>query len=270
MSASKGSQRAALQRYHAFLVDLDGVLVRGSVPLPGAPEALRKLHTLGRVVVFSNNSTRSRRAFAERLQTLGFETSPEMIVNSAFIAARYLLERSGPSPVYAIGEEGLREELTASGHELVGPEEADFVIAGLDRGFRYEQLTEALQALLRGARFIAANVDPVYPTAESLIPGAGAIVGAIRGMGYPPEEIVGKPSPIAFRVAMRVVGVRDSRRCLVIGDRLDTDIEGAKRAGMDSVLVFTGVTRPKDLIHSEVQPTLAAESLAALVLETAS
>jgi HAD superfamily hydrolase (TIGR01450 family) len=254
-----------MQRYRAFLVDLDGVLVRGSQPLPGAPEALRKLHTLGRVVVFSNNSTHSRRAFAERLRAFGFEISPERIVSSAFIVARYLLERSGPSPVYAIGEEGLREELTAAGHELVSPEEADFVVAGLDRGFRYEQLTDALRALLRGARFIAANADPVYPTAEGLIPGAGAIVGAIRGMGYPFEEIVGKPSPSAFRVAMDTAGVKNPKECLVIGDRLDTDIEGAKHAGMDSVLVFTGVTRLEDVIHSETQPTFTAESLAALV-----
>jgi HAD superfamily hydrolase (TIGR01457 family) len=254
-----------MQRYRAFLVDLDGVLVRGSAPLPGAPEALSKLQKLGRVVVFSNNSTRSRRAFAERLQALGFEITPEMIVSSAFIAVRYLLERSGPSSVYAIGEEGLREELTAAGHELVSPEGADFVVAGLDRGFRYEQLTEALQALLRGATFIAANADPVYPTAEGLIPGAGAIVGAIRGMGYPPAEIVGKPSPIAFRVAMETAGVKNAKECLVIGDRLDTDIEGAVRAGIDSVLVFTGVTRPEDLIHSETQPTFTAESFAALV-----
>lgn len=253
-----------IQRYRAFLVDLDGVLVRGSQTLPGAPDALKKLQKLGRVVVFSNNSTRSRRAFAERLRALGFEITPEMIVSSAFIVARYLLERSGPSPVYAIGEEGLREELTAAGHELVGPEEAHFVVAGLDRGLRYKQLTEALQALLRGAKFIAANADPVYPTAEGLIPGAGAIVGAIRGMGYPPEEVVGKPSPIAFRVAMETAGV-PNKECLVIGDRLDTDIEGAVRAGVDSLLVFTGVTRPEDLIHSETQPTFTAESLAALV-----
>ena len=251
--------------YRAFLVDLDGVLVRGSEPLPGAPEALRTLQERGRVVVFSNNSTRSRRAFAERLRAMGFPVRPEEIVNSAFVVAQYLRERSGPARVYAIGEEGLREELEAAGHTLTPPEEAEYVVVGLDRRFRYEQLAEALRALLRGAVFVAANADPVFPTDQGLIPGAGALVGALQGMGYPPQEIVGKPSPIAFRVALKATGVASPRECLMIGDRLDTDVEGARRAGMDSALVLTGVLRPEDLEGSEIKPTFVAESLAALV-----
>lgn len=255
------------QRYRAFLVDLDGVLVRGSEPLPGAPEALRALQGRGRVIVFSNNSTRSRRAFAERLRAIGFPVRPEEIVNSAFVVAQYLRERSGPARVYPIGEAGLREELEAAGHVIVPPEEAEYVVVGLDRGFRYEQLAEALRALLKGAAFIAANADPVFPTARGLIPGAGALVGAIEGMGYPPQEVVGKPSPIAFRVALKAAGVEKPSQCLMIGDRLDTDIKGARRAGMDSALMLTGVTRPEDLEESEIKPTFVAESLAALVRE---
>ncbi len=257
-----------LRRYRAFFVDLDGVLVRGSEPLPGAPEALRALQGRGRVIVFSNNSTRSRRAFAERLRSLGFPVSPEEIVNSAFVVAQHLRERSGPSRVYPIGEEGLREELEAAGHRVVAPEEAEYVVVGLDRRFRYEQLVEALRALLRGAVFVAANADPVFPTAEGLLPGAGALVGALTGMGYPPREIVGKPSPIAFRVAMRAAGVTDPRECLVIGDRRDTDIEGARRAGMDAVLVLTGVTRREDLEEEGGRSILVVGSLAALLLSS--
>ncbi len=256
---------AGLEKYQAFLIDLDGVLVRGGEPLPGAAEALRRLKGLGRVIVLSNNSTRSRKEFAERLQGLGFEVSPEEIVNSAYILARRLLELAGPSPVFVIGEEGLREELELAGHRLTGPEEARFLAVGMDRALTYEKLAQALRALRRAARFLATNADPTYPTPEGEVPGAGAVVGAIRGMGFPPEEVVGKPAEVAFRVALEAAGVDDPKKCLLIGDRLETDILGAARLGIDSVLVLTGVTSQEDLGKSAVRPTWTAASLAELV-----
>lgn len=256
---------AELGKYRAFLIDLDGVLVRGGQPLPGAAEALQRLKGLGKVIVLSNNSTRSRRAFAQRLQGLGFAVAPEEVVNSAYILARRLLELAGPSPVFTIGEEGLKEELELAGHRLVGPEEAAFLAVGMDRELSYEKLLLALRALRRGARFFAANADPTFPTPEGEVPGAGAVVGAITGMGFPPEEVVGKPSEVAFRVALEAAGISEPRACLVIGDRLETDILGAARAGLDSALVLTGVTSPKELAGSPVKPTYVAASLAALV-----
>ncbi|MCR4403960.1 MAG: HAD-IIA family hydrolase [Candidatus Acetothermia bacterium] len=257
--------RPELGRYRAFLVDLDGVLIRGGQPLPGAVEALQRLRELGRVIVFSNNSTRSRRAFAARLQREGFAVAPEEVVNSAYILGRRLLELSGPSKVFMIGEEGLKEELELAGHRLVGPEEANFLVTGMDRELSYEKLLLALRALRRGARFFAANADPTYPTPEGEVPGAGAVVGAIQGMGFPPEEVVGKPAEVAFRVALEAAGVKDPRDCLVIGDRLETDVLGARRAGLESALVLTGVTSPDELEESPIRPTYVAESLAALV-----
>jgi len=261
-----------LENYRAFLVDLDGVLVRGGEPLPGAAEAAGQLKRLGRysesghkVVVFSNNSTRSRRGFAAWLSGLGFAIGPEEIVNSAYIVAQHILKLAGPSAVFIVGEEGLKEELELAGHRLALPEEAEFLVVGMDRELSYKKLARALLALLRGARFIAANADPTFPTLRGLLPGAGVVVGAIEGMGFPPDEIVGKPEQVAFEVAMAVTGVNDSRECLLIGDRLETDILGAERAGLDSVLVLTGVTKQEDLEKSEIRPTWVAESLAALV-----
>ena len=262
MTISKN--KPELGRYRAFLLDMDGVLVHGWRPLPGAAEALRKLRSHGRVVVFSNNSTRSRRAFAQRLQEVGLEVAPEEIVNSAYVVAQYLRELNGPAKVYCIGEEGLREELELAGHRLVPPEEAQFVIAGMDREFDYQKLAEALRALLRGARLIATNTDATFPTPEGLLPGAGAIVGALRGMGFEPEAIVGKPSPIAFRVALSAAGARPEE-CLVIGDRLETDILGAQRAGLDSVLVLSGVTSQAELEGSPIKPTWVVRDLRSLV-----
>ncbi|MGQ9734068.1 MAG: HAD-IIA family hydrolase, partial [Candidatus Bipolaricaulia bacterium] len=252
-----------LRNYRAFLIDLDGVLIRGSLPLPGAAEALERLRELGgKVLIFSNNSTRSRRAFAQRLQGLGFAIESEEVVNSAYILGQRLLELSGPSRAFMIGEEGLKEELELAGHHLVGPEEADFLVVGMDRQLTYEKLRQALRALRRGARFLAANADPTFPTPEGEVPGAGAIVGAITGMGFPPEEVVGKPSPIAFRVALQAAGVSNARNCLVIGDRLETDILGAREAGLDSALVLTGVTSREELERSPIRPTWVAASLA--------
>ena len=274
---TKTKLKLELARYRAFLVDLDGVLIRGQEPLPGAAEALQRLKELGRVIVFSNNSTRSRRAFAERLTQLGLALTPEEIVNSAYIAAQHLRglaeagAGAGSAQVYVIGEEGLREELELAGHRLVPPEEAEFLVVGLDRALTYEKLAGALRALLRGARFIATNVDPTLPAPGGLLPGAGAIVGAIQGMGFPPEVVVGKPSIIAFKVALATAGV-SPEECLVIGDRLETDILGANRAGLDSVLVLTGVTKREDLERQErgegkqdEKPTWIVESLPALV-----
>jgi len=277
MTMTKTELKLELARYRAFLVDLDGVLIRGQEPLPGAAEALQRLKELGRVIVFSNNSTRSRRAFAERLTQLGLALTPEEIVNSAYIAAQHLRglaeagAGAGSAQVYVIGEEGLREELELAGHRLVPPEEAEFLVVGLDRALTYEKLAGALRALLRGARFIATNVDPTLPAPGGLLPGAGAIVGAIQGMGFPPEVVVGKPSIIAFKVALATAGV-SPEECLVIGDRLETDILGANRAGLDSVLVLTGVTKREDLERQERgegkqdgKPTWIVESLPALV-----
>lgn len=186
-------------------------------------------------------------------------------MNSAYVAARHLLKQAGPSPVFVIGEGGLRRELELAGHRLTGPEEARFLVAGMDRQLVYEKLSQALQALLHGARFIATNADRTFPALQGQKPGAGAVVGAISGMGFPPEEIVGKPSPIALQVALETAGVSDPREGLLIGDWLETDILGAQRMGMDSVLVLTGIASPEDLEGGEIRPTWTVESLAALV-----
>ena len=263
---SQRGHKLDLRAYRAFLIDLDGVLVRGSQVIPGAGDALATLRELAPIVVLSNNSTRSRRSFAEGLQKRDLPVKPEEIVNSAYVVARYIRALAGPSPVFVIGEEGLLEELQLAGHTIAEPEEARFLVVGLDRALHYEKLAQGLRALLRGARFLATNADPTYPAPQGLIPGAGAIVGAIRGMGYEPEAIVGKPSEVAFRAAMEAAGASEPRECLMIGDRLDTDIAGAARLGMDTALVLTGVTTPEDLKHwTGPQPVWVAESLAELV-----
>lgn len=250
----------------AFILDVDGVLVRGNQPLPGAASALQKLKARGRVVLLTNNSTRSRAEAAQNLRRLGFPLNPEHIVTSAYVAARYIVEKFGRSRVWVLGEEGLREELRRAGHTLVEPEHAEWIVAGMDRNLTYEKLCQALRGLLGGARFLATNRDATFPTPKGLLPGAGACVGAIEGMGFPPEQVVGKPNPAAFQIALEVAGV-PPEAALMVGDRLETDILGAQRVGMDTCLVLSGVSRREDVERLGIEPTYVVEDLLALVRE---
>lgn len=249
------------EHYRGFLLDVDGVLVRDTEVLPGAPEALAALRRRGRVLLVSNNSTLSRAAYAEKLHRLGFELAPEAILSSAVLAARYL-DRYGPSRVFVVGEAGLRQELVAAGHALV-EEDAGWLVTGMDRTLSYDKLARGLKVLLAGGRWVGTNADATFPVPGGVLPGAGAVVGAFRGMGFEPEAIVGKPSRFCFEQALSALGVENPREVLMIGDRLDSDIRGAAAAGLDSLLVLSGVTaRPA---AGEPQPTYVAASLAAAV-----
>ncbi len=250
--------------FKAFLVDVDGVLVKGGEPIPGAREALSELKRLGAVVILTNNSTRSRARTAELLQSLHFPVAPEEVVTSSYIAARWLLDRAGPSRVWTIGEEGLSEELQLAGHTLVPPQEAEWIVVGMDRSLTYAKLADALRALLSGARLLATNRDGTFPTPQGLLPGAGAVVGAIEGMGFSPEAVVGKPSPVAFEIALRVAGAAPGE-ALMIGDRWETDIHGAKQAGLATALVLSGVSSPAELPRYDPPPDFVAEDIGGLV-----
>jgi len=254
-----------LGNYRGFIVDIDGVLVRGSEPISGATQALDRLSERGRVVLLSNNATRTRRAIAERLQSLGFDVDPARVVNSAFIVAEYLKQEMGSAAVFMVGEAGLRQELEMAGHTIVDPDDAGVVVTGMDRELTYGKLADALRALVRGARYVATNADATFPTPDGPTPGAGAIVGALRGMGYPPEQIVGKPSKTAFEIAMATLDIDDPNQCLVIGDRLETDIEGALNVRCDAALVLTGVTSRVEAEDSGVLPTYVIESIEAIM-----
>jgi 4-nitrophenyl phosphatase len=246
-----------LSRYKGFLLDIDGVLLRGGRALPGAKDALATLRKLGPVLLLTNNSTKSRAGTAQRLSEAGIPVERNEVLPSSYVAAQFLRRRFGSVRFWYIGEEGILEEMRAAGHTLVSAEEAEWIVVGMDRSLTYEKLAQALRALLRGARLLATNEDPTFPTPEGLVPGAGAVVGALRGMGFPPEIVVGKPSPISFQVALEVLGLGPSE-VLMIGDRLDTDIAGAQALGMDTALVLSGVTKPEDLTEARIRPTYVA------------
>lgn len=257
-------QTCYLNQYKAFLLDIDGVLVHDGEPIPGAAAAVERLQRSGPVLLFTNNSTRTRDTIAARLQRSGFPVEPEMVMTSAQIAACYLHETVGLCNLWPLGEEGLTAELCLAGHWLASPGEAAWVVVGMDRQITYAKLADALCALHTGARLLATNNDATFPSPSGLQPGAGAIVGALAGMGYPPDVIVGKPSPIAYRIALDKIG-HSPEEILMIGDRLETDILGANCAGTDSALLLSGVSSRADITKLGIIPTLIAPDLAALV-----
>jgi 4-nitrophenyl phosphatase len=253
-----------LGRYRGFLLDIDGVLVHGGRTLPGAADALARLCLIAPVLLLTNNSTRSRRAAAARLRDQGLPVGPEAVLPSCYIAAQHLRNEIGTVRFWHIGEEGIAEEMALAGHEHVDPVQAEWVVVGMDRELTYDKLAQALHALLSGARLMATNRDATYPTENGLVPGAGAIVGALEGMGFAPELVVGKPSAIAYRAAVAVLGVAPGE-VLMIGDRLETDILGAQGLGMDTVLVLSGISTLADVERQEIRPTWIARDLPALV-----
>ncbi|QAA76405.1 MAG: hypothetical protein BIP78_0639 [Candidatus Bipolaricaulis sibiricus] len=253
-----------LQRYRGFILDIDGVLVRGGRPLPGVSEALARLRERGPVVLLTNNSTQSRRGAEARLRERGLPVGEGEVIPSSYVAARYLRSAHGRVQFWALGERGIVEEMELAGHRFVEPGQAEWVVAGMDRDLTYAKLQDALQALLAGARLLATNRDPTYPTETGLVPGGGAVVGALEGMGFSSEVVVGKPSPIAYRVALEVLGV-PPREALMVGDRLDTDIAGGHGVGMDTAFVLSGISTAEEVERTGIRPTWIARDLPALV-----
>jgi len=268
-------------RYDAFLVDLDGVLYRGADPIEGAAETLATLRSLGKGLAFlTNNSSRTPEAIAAHLTGMGIRAAPEEVETSALATATLLLGRAvetsalatatlllgrAVASAYVLGEEGLRTALLAAGLTVVDRSAADAetVVVGWDREFDYAELAAASVLIQRGASLVASNADASYPVEDGLVlPGAGAILAAIQTATGVSAEVVGKPNAPIFRAALDRAG---GGRPLVIGDRLDTDIEGARGLGWDSLLVLTGITGRGDLGATTITPTYVAERLGELV-----
>ncbi|HEX6208744.1 MAG TPA: HAD-IIA family hydrolase [Actinomycetota bacterium] len=257
---------APADRYDSFLFDLDGVLYRGDRVVPGAPETVAALRRSGGEVVFlTNNSSRTREAVAERLERMGIAADPSQVVTSAMAAASML---KGAGTAFVIGEEGLRAALSAAGLEVLSgePESADAVVIGWDRTADYEALRTASVLVQRGARLVATNTDASYPApGGDLWPGAGALVAAVETTTGVRAEVGGKPQTPLFEEALRIAGM-PAERALMIGDRVETDIVGAVRAGIDAVVVFSGAGTPSDLLDHDA-PAVAAMNAVPGVLE---
>ena len=254
--------------YDTALLDLDGVVYRGTDAVPHAVPALLSAAKAGmRLAYVTNNASRTPEAVAGHLRELGLPAGAEDVVTAAQAVARLISEQVPPGArVLVIGGEGLRVAVQGYGLEIVDSADDDpaAIVQGYVPETSWKQLAEAAYAVERGVPWFAANTDQTMPTARGIAPGNGALVGAVAAATGTWPTVAGKPEPALHRETMIRTG---ARRPLVVGDRLDTDIEGANRAGVDSLLVLTGVTRLEQLRDApkEQQPTYVAEDLRGLL-----
>lgn len=253
--------------YDTLLLDLDGVVYLGSHAVPGAPPALVAARERGvRLAYVTNNASRTPAAIAAHLRELGVPAAAEDVVTSAQAAARLIVERFGAgASVLVVGGTGLRLAVRDQGLRPVTTalDAPVAVVQGMASGLSYGLLAEGALAVRQGALFVASNGDSTLPTGRGELPGNGAMIRVIATATGVEPVYAGKPAPPLHRESMLRTG---AERPLVVGDRLDTDIEGATNAGVDSLLVLTGVATPLDVLTAapEHRPTYLAEDLSAL------
>jgi arabinose operon protein AraL len=249
-----------------WLFDLDGTVYRGEVLIPGADTTIAALRAAGRRVAFlSNKPLQTRGDYADKLTRLGIPTQADDVVNSSLVLARHLTQLDPRAPVFVIGEAPLIAELAAHGFEVRPDHRVRWVVIAFDRTFDYAKLNMALQAVRQGARLIATNPDRTCPTEDGEIPDCAGMTAAVEAVtGHSVEVVVGKPSPIILEVALERLGVGASE-CVIVGDRIETDIVMGKRLGLATVLVLTGITQAGDPRIAETAPDLVVPSVRNLV-----
>lgn len=255
-----------VDRYDALLIDLDGTVYRGKEVVPGAAEEIAKARAKGLGIRFvTNNASRSPQAVADHLVELGFDTSVDEVSTSAQAGAAMLAERLPKrTTVLVLGTKALEAEVLKRG--LIPTNEAEgatAVLQGLSMDLGWRELAEAAVAIRNGALWVACNVDATLPTERGLLPGNGSLVAALRTATGQEPLVAGKPATPLLQQAAKEL---QANRPLVIGDRLDTDILGAVNAGMDSLLVLTGVSTAEEAqaLPEDQRPTYVGADLSVL------
>lgn len=256
----------SLAAIQGLIIDMDGVLWRGSEPLPGIAEFFAFLRARGtRFVLATNNASRTEAQYVERLASYGATIALDDIVTSSTATADYLTSLlPAGSRVYAIGMQGVRDALTQRGFALSEADGAAAVVVGIDWHVTYDHLKRATLLIRSGAMFVGTNPDATYPAPEGIIPGNGALLAAIETATGVKPIIVGKPEPILYQQSIRRLNT-PLEATAALGDRLETDILGGIRAGVKTILVMSGVTTPELLAASDYQPDWVFEDILDLV-----
>jgi HAD superfamily hydrolase (TIGR01450 family) len=267
-----------------LLVDLDGVLYRGSAPIPGVADVLAARAAAGDSVVYvTNNSMHYRADYVARLEGMGAPVTPDRVVSSARATALYLAGLDGVRRVLVVGAGGLERECRDAGLDVVTAAHAaglharegldgwdaasapDAVVVGLDPQFTYQKLTVAVDCIRRGARFVATNRDPVYPSERGTRPGAGSIVAAVEAGAEVVPVSIGKPAPLLLEMAVKAAGIPVGD-AVMIGDGIATDLAAATAIGIPCILMLTGVSSRADVdaLPPERRPVAVAADAAGL------
>jgi NagD protein len=243
-----------------WLTDMDGVLVHEERALPGAADFLQRLLERGRrFLVLTNNSIFTPRDLSARLSRAGLTVPVDAIWTSALATADFLAEQMPGGSAFVIGEAGLTTALHEVGYILTDAE-PDYVVLGETRTYSFEAITQAIRLVSNGARFIATNPDVTGPSAEGPLPATGSVAALItRATGVEPY-FVGKPNPMMFRSAMNRIQAH-SETTVMVGDRMDTDVVAGIEAGLETILVLTGSTRPDQVGRFPFRPSKVLDSI---------
>lgn len=249
-----------VKHYNGYLIDLDGTMYKGNQVIEGAPEFVQALHSNGIPYLFlTNNSSKTQADVAAHLNGMGIEATPDHVFTSSMAAAKYVKHQKANARCYVIGEDGLFDAIEKEGMTITD-EMCDFVVFGIDRDITYEKYTKACLAIRNGATFISTNSDVAIPTERGLLPGNGALTSVITVSTNQEPIFIGKPESIIMREALAVLGTRDEETVMV-GDNYQTDIKAGIRAGIDTLMVFTGVTPFHSYPSLDVKPTHYVQNL---------
>jgi NagD protein len=250
----------------SFLMDMDGVLVHEERLIPGADRFIKALQGAGiPFLVLTNNSIYTPRDLAARLDRTGIELAPEALWTSALATAQFLDSQRPEGTAFVVGEAGLTTALHDVGYVL-NDRDPDYVVLGETRTYSFEAITKAIRLVAAGARFIATNPDPTGPSPQGLLPATGSVAALVtKATGVRPY-FVGKPNPLMMRSALRAIDAH-SESTVMIGDRMDTDIVAGLEAGMETVLVLTGISSRADAERFAYRPSRIVPSVADLEVD---
>jgi NagD protein len=248
-----------------FVIDMDGVLVKGRTLIPGADAFIQRLIDGERpFLVLTNNPLYTPRDLAHRLQSAGLHIDARNIFTSAIATARFLQSQRPNGTAYVIGESGLTEAIHEVGY-VITDRDPDYVVLGENNHYNFDMLTRAVRLVAAGSQFIATNPDVSGPAESGLVPACGATAALIQAATGKMPFFVGKPNPLMMRTALNYLGVH-SQDTVMIGDRMDTDIIAGVESGLETILVLSGVTGRDDVENFPYRPTWVAESVAEIEL----
>ncbi len=249
----------------SYLIDMDGVIVRGSELIPGADQFLARLQARGiKFLILTNNPMYTPIDLLHRLQRIGVNLTTGHLYTSAMATAHFLSKQKPNGTAFVIGESGLTQALHEAGYVLTD-RAPDYVVVGETTALSYERLTQAVRLVMEGARLIATNPDPSGPGEGGLVPACGAIAAFIQSATGVEPYFVGKPNALMMRNALRFLN-EHSENAIMVGDRMDTDVRVGTEAGLETVLVLTGHTRREMVERYPYQPTRVVDSVADLEL----
>jgi len=245
----------------SYLIDMDGVLVRGTAVVPGADLFLSRLRDRGcEHLVLTNNPKYTQKELSDRLRGIGLEVEPRRIFTSSMATVSFLKSQKSNGRAFVIGESGLTGPMRDAGFSLTD-DAAYYVVLGETRAYDIAQITTAIRLIERGARFIATNPDPSGPGDGGTMPACGAMAALIEKATGRSPFFIGKPNPLMMRTALNYLGVH-SENTVMVGDRMDTDMVAGVESGMETILVLSGVTRREDVERFPYQPGRILPSVA--------